>query len=144
MIIKNKNNFFLSFLFKQSVLTVIGLVLLVAISIPLAKNLSRRYRINNEISQLDKEIQEIEKKNTDLQKLIKYLESDQFAEEQARMNLGLKKEGESVAIVKNDPSVKKEEELLQPEKQIFNIPGLEKSKPKPASNPEQWLRYFFK
>ncbi|KKR20423.1 MAG: Septum formation initiator [Parcubacteria group bacterium GW2011_GWE2_39_37] len=143
MITKNKNNFFLSFLFKQSVLTIIGVVLLIAISIPLAKNLSRRYRINNEISQLDKEIQEIEKKNTDLQKLIKYLESDQFAEEQARLNLGLKKEGESVAIVKNDLSVKKGE-LIQSEKQIFNIPGLEKSKPKPISNPQQWLNYFFK
>lgn len=143
MISKNKKNIFLSFLFNQKVLTLIGLLLLVAISIPLAKNLSRRHKIDNEIALLDNEINDIEKKNTDLQKLIKYLESDQFTEEQARLNLGLKKEGESVVVVKNDSLSSNNQERLV-NNQIFNIPGLEKSKSKPISNPALWWSLFLK
>lgn len=140
---RRRQSFLLEILYDQKLLSVLGLLLLVLISVPLAKNITRRHKINSEIRELQKEVQNMESKNTDLQQLIKYLESDQFAEEQARLNMGLRKEGEEVAIVKTDgtePEKGKEES----NKQVFNIPGLSKSQSIKISTPQKWKNYFFK
>lgn len=96
-----KNNLPRKFLFNEKVLTVFLLLIVVLLSIPLYNNYHRRQKINREISDLEAEIKLAENKDTKLQKLIKYLESDQFVEEQARLNLNMKKPGESVAVVKD-------------------------------------------
>ncbi|MFA4941598.1 MAG: septum formation initiator family protein [Patescibacteria group bacterium] len=102
MIKKENKNFISKILYSQKFLALVGLVLIVLISFPLARSISKRYQIDKEISDLDKEIAEVETKNKDLKQLINYLESDQFVEEKARLNLGLKKEGESVVVIKED------------------------------------------
>ena len=76
-------------------------MIIIAISYPLSKNISQQYKINDEIKDLQKEINNLESDNDDLSKLIKFLESDQFADRQARLNLNLKKEGEEVVVIKN-------------------------------------------
>jgi cell division protein FtsB len=144
-------------IFNPKFLSLIGLAIIVLISFPIARNISQRHRVNNEINELQEEIKSIESKNSDLQKLIDYLSSDQYAEEQARLNFGLKKQGEETAVIDingDDTSQigsQSGENAVLPEedaenkitKSIFNIQGLDKIQPKkPVSNPQRWRNYF--
>ena len=97
---KRKDSILFRLIYHRVTITLIGLVVLVSISIPLARNVSKQYKINNEIKELETEIARLESKNTELKKLMDYLESDQFIEEQARLNLSYKKVDESVVVVK--------------------------------------------
>jgi len=79
----------------------IALVFLLFILIPLAKNYSRKRLVEQEIAGIQKEIADFESKNKDLQEMINYLQSDQSLEEQARLNMGLKRPGETVAVIED-------------------------------------------
>ena len=130
--LKRKKNLILRIIYNQKFLALVGLVLIILISIPLAKNISKRYEIDQEIKGLEKEINELNVNNNDLKKLITYLESDQFVEEQARLNLGLKKEGENVIIIKGNSQAGS----------INNNTALDDDKN--ISNLKRWWNYFFK
>ena len=70
-----KKNIFLRIIYNPKFLALVGLIIIILISFPLAKNVSKRYKINQEIKDLELEIAEYELKNKDLKQLIKYLES---------------------------------------------------------------------
>lgn len=144
MVNKNKKNKFEKIFFNQLFLAIIGLTAIVLISFPFAKNAIKQYRINKEISDFKQEIADLQNKNADLKNFVSYLESDQFAEEQARLNLNLKKSGEELTIIKNDANGSALTSAT-PGNPIFNIPGYKKEELKQeASNPEKWFSYFFK
>lgn len=134
-----------SMIFQPASLTLIGLIVIVLISLPLIKNIRKQISFNKEISTLEKEIADLEGKNTELKGLISYLNSDEFAEEQARLNLNYKKEGEEVLVIK-DKSEGEEDIENNPDqalKSIYNIQGLDNKPetPKP-SNIKKWVDYF--
>lgn len=143
MINRKKNNYFEKIFFNQKILALVGLIAIVLISFPFAKNAFKQYRINKEINELKKEISDLQNKNVDLKNFVAYLESDQFAEEQARLNLGLKKPGEELTVIKSaagDTAAGTSSGAT-----IFNIPGYKKIKPEAKRpNPVKWLNYFFK
>ncbi|MEK7558010.1 MAG: septum formation initiator family protein [Patescibacteria group bacterium] len=144
MIKKNKKKFIYRVFFSQNFLTFLGLIVIVLISFPLAKNISNRYKVNHEIKELEKEIANLENKNSNFKDLVSYLESNQFVEEQARLKLGLKKEGEDVVVIKNGLDNKIENNLTATSSSIFNIPGLDKANlVNSISNLQKWLKYFF-
>lgn len=140
MINRRKNNYFEKF--NQKFLTLLGLAAIILISFPFAKSMLKQYQVNKEISELKKEIFSLQNKNIDLKNFVSYLESEQFAEEQARLNLGLKKPGEELTVIKmaaGDTSAAAFSGAT-----IFNIPGYEKARPEAKkSNPRKWLNYFF-
>jgi len=143
MIKRNKKrNIFSSIIMHPLALTGYGLLILMLIAIPLYKNAKKQYNINKEIKELKKEIAGIEGKNTELRDLMEYLETDQFAEEQARLNLNLRKEGEAVAVIKDkDADSGANESAIN---NIYNIEGLSKEATvKEESNPRRWIRFFF-
>lgn len=143
MINRRKNNYFEKFFSNQKFLTLFGLTVIILIGFPLAKNTVKQYRINKEISELKKEIAALQNKNVDLNNFVSYLESDQFAEEQARLNLGLKKPGEELTVIKMTDG----QALAgaSASATIFNIPGYAKIKPEvKRSNQKKWLNYFLK
>jgi cell division protein FtsB len=126
---------------------VLFLLILVALSVPLVKNINNRNKINAEIASLEAEISLTQNKNGELNKLISYLESDQYIEEQARTNMGLKKEGEEVVVLKGLGSTNKKVQANNStaNDSPFTVPGLEKNKDNGVlSNPEKWLKYFSK
>lgn len=142
---KGQKNYFEKIFFNQKFLALLGLTAIVLISFPFAKNAVKQYKINREISEFKKEIAELQNKNLDLKRFVSSLESDQFIEEYARLNLNLKKPGEEKTVIKTDakgsgPAGSSESD------QIFNITGREKEtfgpEPEP-SNPRKWLNYFF-
>ena len=67
--IKDKKNFLRSVFSSQITLTVVGFLIVIGISIPLAKNVSKQYRIGKEIKELEKEISYLENSNSELQRL---------------------------------------------------------------------------
>lgn len=133
MIKKENKNLISKILYSQKFLALIGLILIVLISFPLAKSVSKRYQIDKEIKDLDKEISDVEAKNRDLKQLINYLESDQFVEEKARLNLGLKKQGENVVVIKETALANASSTLAE------NKEGFLKN----FSNTKKWWNYFF-
>jgi len=135
-------NFLSRILFNQKVLALIGLTIIVLISFPLVKNLRQRHRINQEIEQLNKEIANLETRNVNLKELLGYLESDQFVEEQARLNLGFKKQGEEVVVIKDE---NKQIPSGQINDKDNNLSGSENEPQyKSANCLQRWWRYFFK
>ncbi len=140
---KDKKNLLTQFLLNQKTLALVGLAVIVLISFPLAKNISQRYKISQEIKELEAEINNLENQNTNLKEFMDYLESDQFVEERARLNLGLKKEGEEVAVISNESS-ETQNNANKEEDAAAGIFGIEKEEPaKPVGNPRKWWRYFF-
>ena len=139
---KKKKSFFEKIFFSQVFFAFIGLGIIALVSLPLARNISQRHKINKEVEKMQEEIDKIEGKNNNLKKLVTYLESDQFIEEQARLKLGLKKNGEEVVAIKNEEKVVQGEESDTPNT-IYNMPGLEKTKPeKFLTNPKRWWSFF--
>jgi cell division protein FtsB len=123
------SNFFYRLVSSQRFLAIIGLVFLLIIIIPLAKTFSQRRLIEKEIEDVKQEISDYESKNQELQEIITYLESDQSLEEQARLNLNLKKPGETVIVVEEDKNLKKE----------FNLSENSQA----TSHFSKWWQYFF-
>lgn len=129
MIKIRKNNFIEKVFYNKKFVAFIGFIFILAISFPLAKQISKRYYIDEEIKELENEISSLESQNGNLKDFISYLESDSFIEEQARLNLGLKKEGEKVVVIKEAEI--KENLILTEENE------------KRTSNPARWWKYFF-
>jgi len=121
-------------MYNPKFLSLLGIVILCVISIPLARSLSQKNRVENEINNIKEEINDLKNRNKGLEDLVKYLKSDQFVEEQARLNFGLKKRGEEVVVIKNKGRVAGVSDSQNSE---------QKHQHQRKSNPEKWLNYFF-
>ena len=131
---KKKENFIFKVLHSQKFLVFLGILLMVFLSFPISKNLSKRHEVNDKIKKMEDEIVDFESKNKELKKLVVYLESEEFVEEQARLNLGFKKQGENVLVVNNE--VLDSEEKRNSEENEENNQKL--------LNQQRWVKYFFK
>ncbi|HOZ56428.1 MAG: Septum formation initiator [Parcubacteria group bacterium ADurb.Bin316] len=139
-----KKNFFKSLFTKQILFTIAGMTIITLISIPLAKNVTKQYKVNKEIDILKNEIANLGEKNSQFKNLISYMQSDQFVEEKARLNLNYRQPGESVVVIKNED---KKETAASGDKNEVNIAlgamtGLKNEKL--SSNLQRWFKYFFK
>lgn len=123
------NNFWYRLISSQSFLAIIGLGFLLLIIFPLAKTYSQKRLIEKEIDDVKQQISDFENKNSDLKDMIVYLQSDQSLEEQARLNLNLKKPGEEVVVIE-DQAVG-----LDNTNQEVDDSG--------TNNLKKWWRYFF-
>ncbi len=123
------NNFFYRFLSSQRFLAIIGLVFLILIIFPLARTYTQKRLVEKEIEDVKKDISNFENTNQELKEMIAYLESDQSLEEQARLNLNLKKPGEKVIVIESETPASTSEEINKTTTS--------------ESNFVKWWRYFF-
>jgi Septum formation initiator. len=136
MIKKNKNKKFLTGLFLTPYFfTLVCLIIIAAIILPVYQNAVQRFGVNRQISDLQKQITSLESSNSDLTKLQSYLQSDQYAEKQARLNMGLKMPGEKVAVIENSD--------INAAGGLSNNGSTGDDNDQKKSNPENWLNYFF-
>lgn len=126
--IKQRSGIVNRIIYDQKFLAFCGVVVIILICFPLSKNINQRREVNKEIKNLNDEISGMENKNKDMKELISFLESDQFVEEQARLNLGLKKKGESVVVVKENKISLEDIAHINSEKNL--------------TNPQRWIKYF--
>ncbi|MBU1119094.1 septum formation initiator family protein [Patescibacteria group bacterium] len=133
---RNSSNSLFKALFSSKIVVFIGFILLVLVSVALTKELMRKHNVNNEIEEVKKEIDRLERRNAELSSLIDYLRTDSFKEIQARQSLGMQKDGEtSVAIT----------EPVTPNTDIPEVPEInEKTLEAEGSNVSKWWNYFFK
>jgi len=135
-----KHNFGKIF-FHPIFISVIGFCILVYITIPIVRNAQKQKKLNNEIKELEKEVTRLDGNNTDLKKMINYLNSDQFVLEQARLNLNYKKENEEVVVIKD----KADEKEIDSGKPVFNINEEKKENNFfKNSNLYKWWHFFAK
>jgi cell division protein FtsB len=126
-----RNDFKKRALYNVIFLGCLGLLTLIIFST--AKEFLKVKKINDEISELHQEIIELENNNLELSELLKYFNSDNFAEKKARTELGLKKEGEQVVII---PKEKNDNQILPKSKS-------DDKKDSSKSNFKKWWDYFF-
>ena len=97
------------------------------------------WQLKKEISEIERQIVEMEVQNKNLENLILYYKSDSFREIEARKKLGLKKPGEvAIAVpVKSYDNFQQETEM---EKQgVSEVPKEEET-----ANWQLWWQYFTK
>lgn len=111
------------------------IIALIIIAVSLANNWRSAQNVNNEIVQLQNEIQNLEQENYQFKELIDYFNSTAYIEEKARLDLGLKKEGEKVVVVTDNVP---EQSQKSSENSNNTIAG------QPEGNPGKWWEYFFK
>lgn len=126
--IHEPENYFIRLFSSQRFVAIVALAFLVLLSFPLAKSYSRRVLVDKEIADMKNKVSEFEQENKEMKELLEYLSSKESAEEQARLNLNLKKPGEAVVIV--EPLITSEENSIKEEEE-------------PCSNFKKWWRYFF-
>ena len=140
--LNKKNINFNKTILNHKFITVVGLIIILLIAIPLVKNIRQRNKINNEIKSLEDDIKKLGNDNYELRGLIDYLESDQFVEEQARLNLGLKKQGEKVIVVEDSRDISGNIDTTSDS--MIKIPWLGKNISRDnITNTQKWLVYFF-
>ncbi len=122
--------FWQRFLMSQRFLVIVFLLIIIAISFPLVKGASQRKMVEQEIADMKKDNEAYRNKSQELKDMIDYLQSDGSLEEQARLNLGLKKPNELVVVVNRSQST-----------EISSTTQSEESR---SSNWFRWLHYFFK
>lgn len=118
------------FLMSQRFLAIIFLLIIIAICFPLVRSTNQRKMIEQEIADMKKDNESYRNKSQDLKEMIDYLQSDASLEEQARLNLGLKKSDEVVVVVNNLKNI-----------EVSGSAVLEESR---ITNWRRWLHYFFK
>ena len=78
-----------------------AIVALAAVGYGVLKSAVRRAEIEREIQALRTEITEHQSKSQELSQLIDYLNSEEYKEREARLQLGLQKPGENVVVIPN-------------------------------------------
>lgn len=86
--------------------------------------------IHQQLGRLESNVVTEEQRQKELQDLLTYLSSPTFQERQARLELGLKGEGERVIVVPETPS-----DGIVTEAESVETAAL--------NNPAKWWRYFF-
>lgn len=124
-------------MFRSKLVIIFEVLILVVLASALGKEMIRKYQIESEINELQNEVSRLEDNNIELNSLITYFQSDSYKEEQARLKLGLQREGESVITVLG---VATGEDSDSSQDLATNNSANEDI----VFNPQQWWDYFFK
>ncbi|MFH0873576.1 MAG: septum formation initiator family protein [Candidatus Komeilibacteria bacterium] len=108
---------------------IIIVIIFIISSFELINEVGRRYKVNQEIKNQQRQIETLKSQNGDLNQLIHYLNTDQFVEEEARSKLGLSKSGESVVVFPSTATPSNEQVVAS------TSPN--------NSNTARWWSYFF-
>ncbi|MBU1165020.1 septum formation initiator family protein [Patescibacteria group bacterium] len=117
--------------FGKILLLSIGLLVVILLGYSYTKNFILNKEINEEINHIENEITNLQNQNVELTELIKYFDSSAYAEQKARAELSMKKEGENVVVISD------ENKSAESENQNLKSLALQ------DSNPKKWFKYFF-
>lgn len=112
----------------QSKVTLLLLALITVASITqLSREAMRRHAINAQIRKIEQDMSNLKNKRFELNRIISYLQSDAYIEEEARKKLNLRRPGEAVYVV---PDVKQRAD------DVGNQAGS-------MTAAQEWIHYFF-
>jgi cell division protein FtsB len=122
--------FWYRFFMSQRFLVVVFLLISIAICFPLVRSISKKRIVEKEIAEMKAENEAYANRSKELREVIDYLQSDASLEEQARLNLGLKKSNEAVVVVNRQTSKSTTTSVSEIEDRTTNW--------------HRWINYFFK
>ncbi len=99
---------------------------MILVAVSAGREFYRHYLIQQEIQALERQAKELETRRLEILDLAQKIQGGEFLEEEARLRLGLQKEGETAVVVKNLPTDD------QDQKELIRS----------RSNPQLWLDYF--
>jgi len=122
-------------------MVLIEFIVLVFFGFGIGKQVIQKRSIEAEVLRLEQEIGKLERNQDDLGNLLKYVQTDNFIEQEARNKLNLVREGENLVVI---PEVDLDSD------EVANIGGqmvLGDSQPKTGQplvgNIKLWWKYFF-
>ncbi|MFH1405075.1 MAG: septum formation initiator family protein [Patescibacteria group bacterium] len=138
-----ENNWFMKLL-RFRYLFVINGVIIVLLVIVFGREFVRNREIQQEISALQEQAQELESRNIQIFELGSLMQTESYIEREARLKLGLKKPGEEVVVIQKD----KPQEInpsdptnLQDHPLIALVD--DSNNPEKISNSSKWWIYVF-
>jgi cell division protein FtsB len=114
-------------LLKSKFATVLLLVVFSVVTLITTQLYLQKKQVNSAVAMLQKQSDELTRDNQQLSELIKYLDTTEFREKEAREKLNLKKPGEEVVVLNSSDA----EGLVS---------GANEST---DPNPKKWFNYFF-
>ena len=116
--------------FTSRLFLIIAFVTAILVAVSYARAYYQDYAIRQEIARLESEVRRLEHKKLESFELLKYVSSDAFVEEKARVEFNMKKPGENVMVIAEQEGMKYQEEAVsEPESSTLN-------------NPTKWWYYF--
>lgn len=103
-----------------------------------SKQFSRNQRIEDEVSALQAEADKIQRENETLTEKIRYFDSNDFREQEAKEKLGMKRAGEEVVVIK---SWQKDDQETSSMNTRMTLSSEQVGDQSP--NYEKWWRLFF-
>ena len=110
-------------------------VIVVLIGIGTAKQALKRYQIQSEINAMQNSVTDLQTQNGQLLQILSYVKSPAYAEEQARLQFGMAKPGEHLAVIP-EGTVLGASTTAQTDSDASNAKNN-------TSNKWQWWNYFF-
>lgn len=110
-----------------------NIAILLVVGISTARETYRDWKVDQELTDLQSQVKELEVKRTNLSELIKKLNSDEMLDEQARAKLGMQKPGERVIVLRG----------LDDVYEIGDLSTEDHDRSDNQSNPSKWFTYFF-
>ncbi len=102
----------------------------------------RNYETERDISQLQQQLAQLEGDRKRLEELAAFFETDYFAEREARMKLGMQKDGEQATVIQRSVVNETRTEPTNPEQKKSTQSDEEISSDK-KNNSRAWWNYFF-
>jgi cell division protein FtsB len=96
---RSKGQSALARFFASRLFLVVALILLIFISLSYARAYYKDYRVRQQITQLQYEVQQLEQNRIESLDILEYVTSDAFVEEKARTELNMQLPGEHVFVV---------------------------------------------
>ena len=129
---KKKKRNIINRIFSFNLFIAVSVLVVVFLGTGLGKEFYRDYQIQKEIDSLQSDISVLEKDNYKLSQLIEYYKTDEYKEAEARKRFNLKKDGESVVVVRPNPIDSEYDINEKNDNEESNLPNYLK-----------WWNYFF-
>ena len=118
-------------LIKSRIFFIFLIPVFLALLIGIFQQFYHRYQVKKNLNELNTEIANFNKQKEDLSKLLDYYKNESNLENEARVRLNLKKEGENVVIIL-PTATSTESDKIPSQRDVENMP-----------NYKQWWYYFF-
>lgn len=115
---------------KNNLYFFLGIAFFVYMFFLAGKTIYKDYKVNQEVDGLKEDISSLREENQELRSKIIYYQSESYKEKEARLKLGLQKEGESVIFIPNPTPPSQETEPQKP--------------PLKTDNFKKWWDFIFK
>ena len=118
-------------LIRSRIFFIVLIPIFLALLVGIFQQFYHRYQVKKDLDRLDTEIANFNKQKEDLNNLLDYYKNESNLENEARVRLNLKKEGENVVIIL-PTATSTESDKISSQRDIENMP-----------NYKQWWHYFF-